>query len=297
MSLIFAHTACDSHRVEGDASKSVCEAPKKGFEQVWSGKPLTALELESLIAELDTAARERTGIDRKLADRLLEGIGGEVPASMSLVSWRHFFNSSLNALAVTDEVSSNEIAHVLMAVMEDNPDKVMRLYALQHLEIHQPRTEEPLRSEIGRKVAALAYKYDDEISGTAVQVIERWGGVVGKGEQSIPKEERSAAVVKIISDITRKADVRVTAVHTAVDGAYQDALPAARAIAADTAEDMMLRKAAIHLIGQLGTETDFTFLAQCVAENNRLAQAARPAIDRLSHRLEGRPQPKLTPFR
>jgi hypothetical protein len=295
--LILAHTACDRQRDSAAAGASGTVAPTEGFDRVWGAEPLSALELESLIEELDTAAREENGIGRKLADQLLEGIGGGVPASMSLISWRHFFNSSLNALAASECVGSDEIARVLMDVMERDEDKVMRLYALQHIEIHQPRVKEPLRSEIGNRVASLAYAEDDEISGTAVLVMERWKGEVGEGAKSIPKEDRSAAVVKIISDAKREADVRVTAVHTAVDGGYPDALPAARAIAADPSEDTMLRKAAIHLIGQLGNQNDSDLLVQCAAENNRLAQAARPAIERLSDRMEGRPEPKLIPYR
>lgn len=297
VTLIFAHTACDRKRDAPDLSAPAGEAPIMGFEQVWSDKPLTALELESLIAVLDTAARERTGIDGRLADRLLEGIGGQVPASMSQVSWRHFFNSSINALAATEEVGSDKIARVLMHVMTHNPDRVMRLYALQHMEIHQPRAQEPLKSEIGRRVAELAYEKNDEISGTALQVMELWNGEVGATGQRVDFAERSAAVVQIIRDAQRPADVRVTAMHTAVDGAYLDALTAARTIAADPEEDMMLRKAAIHLIGQLGSENDSALLTQCAAANPRLAQAAHPALERLSHRLEGRPEPNLTPYR
>lgn len=295
--LILAQVACDRKPGHATDGGGVTAKPSGGFDRVWSAEPLGPLELENLIAELDTAAREGTGIDRVLADRLLEGLGGGVPASMTLVSWRHFFNSSLNALAVTPGVGSDAIARVLMEVMERDTDKVMRLYALQHLAIHQPRAKEPLRGEIGRRVAALAYGEDDEISGTAVLVMEQWKGELGGDGESIPKEDRSAAVVKIISDPARDADVRVSAVHTAVDGGYQDALPAARAIAADAAADTMLRKAAIHLIGQLGGPDDSDLLARCAAENNRLAQAARPAIERLAARVEGRREPKLIPYR
>jgi hypothetical protein len=268
--------------------------PKQGFDRVWGSEELGQAELDGLIGQLDTAAREGSGLDRKLAQQLLDGIGRKAPASMSLVSWRLFFNSSLNALAVSEKVSSNEIARVLLEVMEHDTDKVMRLYALQHLGGHQPKVTGPLRGEIGRRVAVLAYDENDAISGTALVVLEQWKGKLDADGSSVPEEDRAAAVVRIMSDGNRATDVRVSAVHAAVDGGYRQALPAARAIAANRAGDVMLRKAAINLIGQLGNGDDAALLRGCATENSRIAKAAAPALERLSKRLEGRPEPQLT---
>ncbi len=294
-----ALTACDRSRdSKSHVDGAETAAPQaEGFDRVWGTEKLSVLELEALIEQLDIAARHGTGLDPRLADMLLERLDGGIPESMPLVSWRHFFNSSLNALAATSGVGSDRMASVLMHVMEQDPDKIMRLYALQHIALHQPRTTEPLRGEIGRRVAALAYELDDEISGTAVIVMEQWQGVMDAAGEKVPDGQRAAALTGIMSDENRAADVRISAVHAAVDGSYRESLPAARAIATDPAQDAMLRKAAIHLIGQLGDADDAALLGQCAAENPRIAQAARPAMERLSDRLEGRPAPQLIPYR
>ena len=79
-------------------------------------------------------------------------------------------------------------------------------------------------------------------------------------------------------------------------GGFREALPAAREIAGNPEEDVLLRKATIHLIGQLGVESDSALLSRCAEENLRLAQAADPARIALSDRLAGRAGPTLTPY-
>jgi hypothetical protein len=268
----------------------------QGFARVWGDEPLDAGELELLIEALDTAARLGKGVESELAELLIGHLGGGVPKSMAAPSWHHFFNSSLNALGATPGVSREAISRTLLQIVDQEDDKVLRLYALQHLGIYHPGLSEPLRSEVGRRVAELAYRSADEVSGTALQLVEQWKGELGTDLESVSLEDRGAAALRIMTDASRPMDVRISAVQMAAEGGFVDALPAARTIASNPAEGALLRKSAIYLIGQLGVEADTALLARCATESTRLAQAAEPALAQLTGRIENRPAPKLTPY-
>ncbi len=268
----------------------------EGFARVWGDEPLDAGELELLIEELDTTARLGKGVEPELAELLIGHLGGGVPKSMAASSWHHFFNSALNALGATPRASRDTISRALLQIVDQEDDKVLRLYALQHLGIYHPSLSEPLRSEVGRRVAELAYRSTDEVSGTALQLVEQWKGELGADLETVALEDRSAVALQIITDTTRPMDVRISAIQAAAEGGFGEALPAARTIAADPAEGALLRKSAIYLIGQLGVETDTALLTRCAKESIRLAQAAEPALAELTARIENRPTPKLTPY-
>ena len=268
----------------------------QGFARVWGDGPLDAGELELLIEELDTAARLGKGVEPELAELLIGHLGGGVPKSMAAPSWHHFFNSSLNALGATPGVSREAISRTLLQIVDQEDDKVLRLYALQHLGIYHPGLSEPLRSEVGRRVAELAYRSADEVSGTALQLVEQWKGELGTDLETVSVEDRSAAALRIMADTSRPMDVRISAVQMAAEGGFVDALPAARTIVSNPAEGALLRKSAIYLIGQLGVEADTALLTRCAKESTHLAQAAGPALAQLTGRIENRPAPKLTPY-
>jgi hypothetical protein len=218
----------------------------QGFARVWGDEPLDAGELELLIEELDTAARLGKGVEPELAELLIGHLGGGVPKSMAASSWHHFFNSALNALGATPGVSREAVSKILMEIVDHDDHKVLRLYALQHLGIYHPSLSEPLRSEVGRRVAELAYRSTDEVSGTALQLVEQWKGELGADLETVALADRSAVALRIITDATRPMDVRISAMQAAAEGGFGEALPAARTIAADPAERALLRKSAIY---------------------------------------------------
>ncbi len=83
---------------------------------------------------------------------------------------------------------------------------------------------------------------------------------------------------------------------TALHAADAHALAAARDLAADLSQPVLLRKAAIALIGQHGGENDIASLETYAGENFRLAQAADPARTAIQHRLANPDAPKPVPF-
>ena len=269
----------------------------EGLAKIWGAEPVSDLEVAEFIERLDTVARLRTGLDRGEVKLLLSQLGAGKPACLSTGMWHHFFNSACNALAATEGLDATAIAPMLFAVLAEDRDKVMRLYALQHLGNLHPGAPEPVRSQIGRRVLELAGSAaDDAVAGTAMDLLERWQGQLGAEVEPASAEVRAKMAVATMLDQRRATDVRSSAVHMAVDGGFREALPAARQIAADPQEDVLLRKASIHLIGQLGVESDSALLSRCAEENLRLAQAADPARIALSDRLAVRAGPTLTPY-
>jgi hypothetical protein len=268
----------------------------EGVARVWSGEPVSDAEVAEFIERLDTAARLHSGLERGEVKTLLGHLGEGRPASLSAPAWQHFFNSACNALAATTGVGADAMAPMLFRVLAEDRDKVMRLYALQHLGNLHPGAPEPVRSQIGRRVLELAGSTDDVVAGTAMDLLERWHGELGAEIVPASAEVRAKMAVATMLDPRRAADVRSSAVHMAVDGGFLEALPAARQIATDPQEDVLLRKASIHLIGQLGVEADTELLTRCAKENLRLAQAADPALISLSDRLAGRIGPTMTPY-
>jgi len=289
--------ACKRDDGATSAPKVPVVAPQpEGLASVWGARKLSELEIAALIEELDTVAREHTGLDQEAAKLLLGKLGGGPPATMGVSTWHHFLNSALNALGTTRGVSADEIAQVLLPMVDGDSDKVVRLYALQHLGIHQPRVSEPLRSQIGRRVLELAKAPDEEVAGTAMALLEQWKGELGAEVDSVSTEVRGQMAAMTMADKSRPVDVRTSAVHMAVDGGYIEALVAAREIAENSEESTTLRKACIHLIGQLGSAHDQDLLNRCAKENTRMAQAANPALEAILARVAGRAGPAPTPY-
>lgn len=278
------------------ASPAVPVEPAVGLARVWSGEELTPAVVGECIEYLDTAAREHGGLERAEARWLLGKLGAGKPAGLDEPAWQHFFNSACNALGAAGGVGADALCPVLLRVLSEDSDKVMRLYALQHLGNQQPLASEPLRSMIGRRVLELAGTGDEQVAGTALDMLERWGGQLGAEVDPLSNEVRARLAVATMLDRRRATDVRSCALHMAVDGGFEEALPAARTIAANAEEDVLLRKASIHLIGQLGVAADRALLDRCTAENPRLAQATGPALEALSRRLAGVSGPKLIPY-
>jgi hypothetical protein len=285
-----------SSAAAGSAAKPAELAAAHSFEQIWAGRELSELELQLIIEELDTAAREGGGLGEDAAERLLGKLASGKPATMGAAGWHHFFNSSLNALGASRTVSADALGGLLLPLVEEHHDKVLRLYALQHLGIHQPRTSEPLRSQIGQRVFELAQAADEEVTGTAMALVEQWHGELGATVEKVTPEHRGRLAAATLADRNRPVEVRVGAAHMAADGGYPEALAAAREIAGNAEEPTTLRKACLYLIGQLGDANDRDLLNRCAMESIRLAQAANPAFEALLERIAGRAGPTLTPY-
>jgi|GEM_PF-1973047 len=214
-------------------------------------------------------------------NELLAFIAQPQPESMETGEWEERVNEILNLLRAQPGGVPG-LADLMMKMAAEAPNPVMRMYALQHIAMWIP--DEP--SEESRKammdyLQRLASFPDDPLAGSAVLFlsdIQRNG--------SLPNDMSADGMIgetalRIASDATASPDVRIAALHACVDQGTATALPAARLIAADSALMIPLRKAAIHTIGEFGTEDDVGLLESLGGGEPALAGATLPAVEKL----------------
>jgi hypothetical protein len=252
------------------------------------GCPLTR---EAAIAWLDQHARQRSPLPADAGTTLL----GLLRDGRGHPDWtsgyrQHLFNSACNALRVNP---SEESAKALASILHDHalthPDRVLRLYALQHIDSLRKsgHLHSPLAEEIHATLLSLAASPESDVTGTVVHLLAEWDGPAAGAPPAILELAAHTA-----ADRSRPVDIRVSAIHTAGPAA----LEAARAIAIDTSEPVILRKAAIARIGHDGGTSDLPTLQSLCAESFRLAQAAEPAIQRLQSRHQQAANPAPAPY-
>lgn len=200
---------------------------------------------------------------------------------------QHIFNSAFNTLHLTTTAES--LTRTLHHLAIHDADRIMRLYAMQHLNAqrrvgHLP--DGPLADEVHASLRKIAHGSEEECSGYAIQVLISWDG----GEESDPSLQQLALATA--ADTARPVDIRVTALHAAGPAS----LALARTLATRTEEHVMLRKAAIARIGELGTEADFPSLETLLRENSRIAQATEPALLAIRSRIANPDKPRPLPY-
>jgi hypothetical protein len=236
---------------------------------------------------LDEHSRSGQPFDPAREKFLLELLrsGGHPAWDIEYKLW--LFNSAFNNLhASTNPEPLSEILYDLAA---SHPHRTMRLYALQH--IGAQRGQGRLKGEIADRIRTLlegqAAQTDPEVAGTAIQLLVGWNG-----DQATADPDVIARAVGIAKDTSLPTDVRISALHAA----ESHALEAARVLAADPSQPVLLRKASIALIGQHGSENDLARLEIYATENSRIAHAANPARAAIRHRLTNPDAPQPIPF-
>ena len=255
--------------------------PVESFETVREviasgGVPLAR---EAAVAWLDRQARERLVLETEAETMLLDTLrqGGH-PAWTSGYS-QHLFNSACNALRIRPSDGGAALTRILQSHAASHPDRVLRLYSLQHIDSMRKSGHLPdaLVAETRAMLHSLAIAPDNDVAGTALKILGEWDG---------PSSATSSATVElaaqIATDRSRPVDVRVCAIHSAGPAS----LDPSRIIASDASEPIQLRKAAIARIGRHGDQSDLPSLRSLRGESARLAQAADPALQSLTRRLD-----------
>ena len=197
------------------------------------------------------------------------------------------FNSTFNVLHLGPR--QEDLTRLLTHLAVHDPEKTMRLYALQHLEVQRTnaRLTGAQADEVRTMFLQVAAAPDGQEAGLALRFLADWDGA---GSPINPDVISQA--MKLAADTSRPVDVRVTALHAS--GSF--ALDLARRLAADADQPVLLRKAAIALIGTHGGESDMDDLKKLATESSRLAQAAAPATQAIQNRLSHPDSPALIPF-
>lgn len=200
----------------------------------------------------------------------------------------HLFNSTLNVLHQSN--MQERMTRLLQRLALQDPDKTMRLYALQHLGIQRRvgQLHGPLADEILSTLQTLARRKDGEESGYALDMLATWNDA----EMAPATPAVQELALAIASDPGRSLDVRVSALHAS----GSSSLELARKLALDTTAPMPLRKAAIARIGHHGSAQDLVVLAELKKHSSRLAQAAEPAQVAIRSRNHNSSEKPRTPY-
>ena len=239
------------------------------------------------IVWLDQQARTGQPAPREQESYLLEMLASGGHPSWDIEHTLWLFNSTFNVLHHSaDPEPLTKILHRLAA---EHPHRTMRLYALQHIGVQrgQGRLTGVPADQIHDLLEQQSGEADPEVSGSAIRLLLTWNP-----EQTTPDAGLIARALEIATSSTHPVDARITALHAA----RSHALVVSRALAADPGQPMLLRKAAIALIGQHGSENDLSTLAIYASESFRLAQAAEPARAAIQNRRNAPNQPQPIPF-
>lgn len=222
---------------------------------------------------------DQTRYQRPLSDlqevKLLKDLNANLHPDWDIQYRFLFFNSAFELLHLGQH--QEEYTRLLRKLSMDDPEKVMRLYALQHIGFQRSlgHLTGPLADEIRTNLHTLASVPASPVAGSALQNLIEWDG-----PEIAPDSKLIELALKFAADSTYSVDVRVTALHAT----REQSLSLARTLASDTTQPTPLRKASISLMGQHGGVTDRPALETLRAENYRMAQAAEPALRAIAKR-------------
>lgn len=231
---------------------------------------------EQAIAWLDKQVRHHTPLKAEQETWLLATLGthGHTTWDPEYRFW--IFNSAFNVLHMGRQQEA--FTRLLQKLLREAPEKTMRLYALQHLALQRAggRLTGPLADEIRTDLHTFAREPKSPVAGSTLSTLITW-----EGPETPTDPQLAALALQLASDPACEVDIRVTALHAA----RAHALESARRLAVDETQPVLLRKAAIALIGQHGQQEDRVALEALRGENFRLAQAAEPALRAIQQRM------------
>ena len=190
------------------------------------------------------------------------------------------FNDAFNVLHNARD--QERLTALLKGLALTHEAKDMRLYALQHIELQRSvgHLTGPLAEEIRGTLKTLAYDPQSEVAGTALVNLTLW-----EGKETPPSQDLINLALELAADTQRTDDIRVTALHSV----HEHSLELSRKLATDLKQSVHVRKAAIAWMGKYGSEADADTLRELAQENFRIAQAAKPALEAINSRKNGKP--------
>lgn len=252
------------------------------FEQGGDG-----LTRELAINWLDLQSRRQLALDQEKEQWLIDTLAANGHSEWDPEYRFWIFNSAFNVLQLGEKQAT--FTRLLQKLALEDPEKTMRLYALQHIELQRAtgNLTGPLAMEIRNTLYVLANEREGQTAGTALIALVDW-----EGPETPAHPELIELALTLATDSTMPIDIRVTAIH-AVE---EHTLEIARTLAVDTTQPLLVRKASIACIGRYGSQADTPKLENLRDENSHIAQAAKPALHAISTRLSNGPKAAPIPF-
>jgi hypothetical protein len=188
-------------------------------------------------------------------------------------------NEILNLLR-TQQGGVPGLAELMLQMAEQDPNPVLRMYALQHIAMWIPDEPTPEKREAMVKyLHQLLQRPSNPLAGSALLFLtdlEHSGHIPRSAETDA---QFQAAALNLITNPATRPDVKISVLHACVDRKQSDILPTARTIAADETQMIPLRKAAIHSIARMGTKEDIPLLESLTEKTPDLKAATNPALE------------------
>jgi hypothetical protein len=214
-------------------------------------------------------------------DALLAYLTQPQPPALSSGEWEERVNEILNLLR-TQQGGVPGLSELMLHMAEQDPNPVLRMYALQHIAMWIPDEPTPEKREAMVKyLQQLLQRPNDPLAGSALLFLtdlEHTGQIQRSAETDA---QFQTAALNLITNPKTRPDVKISVLHACVDRKQNDILPTARTIAADETLMIPLRKAAIHSIARMGTIEDIPLLESLAAGNKDLKAATTPALEKL----------------
>lgn len=270
-----------------DSSAVISVAPRVAHKDPNLADKVTSAqsskELNDLTDQLELIARQRRVIGADEAMQLVSYIKKPRPAHISADDWQYLMNGVLNAVREsTNPDDTNEVAATLVYLASSSDDITIRLYALQHISFWFEKDKANRQMLIDTLV--IESKKPQETAGTATLVLAdlEQKGLLDVSLVGIDADYITTTSAAILVNQKATNDVRRSAIAAMVERRQKSALPSLREVAANTKEQLHLRKAAVAAIRDLGTKADIPLLQALHKEGPRMRFATTPAIKQLS---------------
>lgn len=219
-------------------------------------------------------------------DVMLAFLAQSRPQNMTAGDWQERVNEILNFLR-SQPSGVPGLSDLLVKMTSNDPDPVIRMYALQHIALWVPdepdaKNKEQMISFLER----LAGDSSDSLAGSAVIFLNDLDCSGDLPSRFDTAELIDRAAMRLVADKSARPDVRICALHAGAARGIEGIVPESRNIALDSTLMVPLRKAAIYSLGEVGATEDIEFLESLSNQNPVLEPAIQPAIRRIEFRKQ-----------
>jgi hypothetical protein len=246
------------------------------------------------IDKAEQIANEHRELPDAARGDLLSFISDGKPKALLDSEWQERVNVILNSLRDQQtgaDASHQGLTRLLVEMAAADGDAILRMYAMQHLGLWYPRIEDAAeRAQVLELLAQILRMKGERSRGSALQALSdiARNGASEEVAQALAGSNLMEQSEAILTDRSEAADVRICALQACVAHGHKAALNPLREIATNAGENTVLRKAAIHGIGELGNIVDLELLELVRSEEVRCSVASAAAIMHLKNRLSAR---------
>lgn len=242
-------------------------------------------DFETMRQRIEALTRHDSRLKKEEVEAVLDLIQSPVPAGEGVGVWAALVNEAINMLQRQVEFPGRLSETLCEMSANEAIDPLLRDYAIQHLSVSYVReVREKQKNAMVDALWSAAKRSRDESSGTALLALNH----IAKRDKINPSArsiiDSEAFAIFLRQEAVNGAahpGLRLACVHSLIEMQDSQSLALARSLSGDGTQRLMLRKAAIRLLGILGTAEDEKLLNELNAVAV-LRPAIAPALQDLS---------------